>query len=835
LPGIILVFLSTALGYSQPDLIAEDRNNNLFPITFTDVNQKIIVLTFDEDITQAGVSSAYNVQVGGAPATISYVTPGSFLGYGNNQLVIGISNSISFANRFDVFVTYTQPGTPANRLQGVGGDAPSFTNIQAYNNLLLDCSHVSSFANAPVTDGDCQPLTITLEGTFVWEPYARNSVYFEDLTVRAWIVWQNDPFASSTPALTETVEGSGVFTYSETFTYPEQEVCFFEPYVYPRSFFSNGSFPYQYNEDGQLRCNVGNQIKRFRVSAFCTDNRLTGEMNIDDPPEGIEYCVGSDIPGVQFSDATEFNCRIELPIVETDDDANRGTRWAQFVYSTHSVAGIPNVGLIRGVGDTVWVTDNNGDPITFPTPSGFFEGPVDVNPFPSTDPISTTYPIYHKGNFDTDEAGDIFEVTMRIWNTCNPYTIGWQFDGDPSTNPIEETAYLILVESPPPPTVPDKTICFGGNTELSVSGSPVADVFTWYSNSDRTGKLTDGNSYDPGVTDSNTYSYYVTDRETSGFLCESEATEVQLLIKDELTLTGPITGPADVCQNETGITFSVPAPTYTASAPDMTNGGETEIHWTVPAGWNITAGQGTREITVDAAGTVAEDLTVTAEWRYVDATCGSTLSFDVDVNKIPEGTPPPAFTICENTTLNINPQDYTDVASSTFAWSGDNSSSGTGIIDDDPTNATTAQILITYTVTPTGPTGCVGSDFDILVNVDPETDPGTLAYAAGQDEICLGEDVDLNITGYVGSIERYRWRRDGGSWSGQNSAADTYSYTPAQAGTWEFQARVQSGQCNEEWGNIVSVIVHPTTVGGAVTPNRTVCQGLAPKSRAASS
>ncbi len=50
----------------------------------------------------------------------------------------------------------------------------------------------------------------------------------------------------------------------------------------------------------------------------------------------------------------------------------------------------------------------------------------------------------------------------------------------------------------------------------------------------------------------------------------------------------PINGPSNPCENETGLIYNV------------TQGAGVTYAWTVPTGWNITAGQGTHEITVTA-------------------------------------------------------------------------------------------------------------------------------------------------------------------------------------------------------------------------------------------
>ena len=70
-------------------------------------------------------------------------------------------------------------------------------------------------------------------------------------------------------------------------------------------------------------------------------------------------------------------------------------------------------------------------------------------------------------------------------------------------------------------------------------------------------------------------------------------------------MSGIITGPVEVCSSATGLVYSIPA---------ITNA--TEYLWTLPSGWNITAGTGTRSITVSATSS-SGDVSVIAK-----NTCG---------------------------------------------------------------------------------------------------------------------------------------------------------------------------------------------------------------------
>ena len=66
--GSILAISSSLI--AQPALIPNDPGNNIYAITFTDPNQTIIAIEFDEDITNLGNTTGWTITVGGAPVAI---------------------------------------------------------------------------------------------------------------------------------------------------------------------------------------------------------------------------------------------------------------------------------------------------------------------------------------------------------------------------------------------------------------------------------------------------------------------------------------------------------------------------------------------------------------------------------------------------------------------------------------------------------------------------------------------------------------------------------------------------------------------------------------------
>ncbi len=63
---------------AQPALIPNDPGNNIYAITFTDIDQKIISIEFDEEIIDLGNTSGWTITVGGVPASILWANIRTF-------------------------------------------------------------------------------------------------------------------------------------------------------------------------------------------------------------------------------------------------------------------------------------------------------------------------------------------------------------------------------------------------------------------------------------------------------------------------------------------------------------------------------------------------------------------------------------------------------------------------------------------------------------------------------------------------------------------------------------------------------------------------------------
>ena len=257
----------------------------------------------------------------------------------------------------------------------------------------------------------------------------------------------------------------------------------------------------------------------------------------------------------------------------------------------------------------------------------------------------------------------------------------------------------------------------------------------------------------------------------------------------------------------------------------MPIGGPTEYFWTVPAGWNITAGQGTRQITVNIGGATG-NRTLSVVNRYTTApNCPSTnrdLTVTVSPLSVGGNVTGGATPICFGTATGI--MTLSGNTGNVLRWEKRLNAAGAW------TNI--ANTAVTYSEIPTA----VGSwQYRALVQsgscssaysnprtivVDPAAVGGTLS--GGNTPICFGSNTGvMTVAGYSGSISRWEKRVNAGGWSNIANTNATYSEVPTSAGTWEYRVQITSGSCPAVYSTIRTIVVDPVTVGGNVTGGST--------------
>ena len=254
---------------------------------------------------------------------------------------------------------------------------------------------------------------------------------------------------------------------------------------------------------------------------------------------------------------------------------------------------------------------------------------------------------------------------------------------------------------------------------LTVTSPPVGTI-TWYSDALLTTVVGTGVNFNPVQTAPGVYNFWVTDQSTTGLMCMSPATPVTLTIREALAQPGAITGPAQVCSNQAGVIFSV-----VANPPTMPFGGVTQYVWTVPPGWTITAGQGTRQITV-TTNAVAGIQTISLVDQYTTVpNCPSpSQSTTTNLNPVATINSANSKTVCNNTALGYTATSATPGC--TFAWTravvaGISNGAGAGataLINESLINTTIAPVNAIYLITPTI-NGCTGTTFTFTATVNP--------------------------------------------------------------------------------------------------------------------
>lgn len=262
-------------------------------------------------------------------------------------------------------------------------------------------------------------------------------------------------------------------------------------------------------------------------------------------------------------------------------------------------------------------------------------------------------------------------------------------------------------------------------------------------------------------------------------------------------IAGAIAGTSDLCEEATGINFSVPA---IARATDYT--------WTLPAGATITSGNNTRTISVDFSSTAPGNHVIEV---YGSNSCGNGggASFSVRVKPEPTLTATATDTdLCHEDEAIVSLS--SDIAGSLFSWQvlskGSDISGESNVAN---TNATelrqqlfntgiTTQTL-TYRITPNYD-GCEGDATDITFTIHPSLGVTISPVATS---LCSGDATDITLSSGIAGTS-YTW----------TSTASDLSLTGASNG---------SGSTIQQTLNNSSTL--PQTVRYLVTPTANGCPG----------
>lgn len=357
-------------------------------------------------------------------------------------------------------------------------------------------------------------------------------------------------------------------------------------HIYPQ-----GGATCTYNARARLRINgsvcggaLTNLFQEIVVwDDIANSNIGTHETNHDTSTGGVEVgetveiCRGDDT-AIILDDNSIFNCTggFEANVANQNDEA----RWVQWVYgSANSV----NTGGIGGPdSEKIAIDGVYYDDSEFPV-----YGEPTYQAANVTAPNSSTLDIQMPTTGTT--AGEVFEVTMRSFNTCNPYDDdvsdldglnpdqgpmtydiydtnagpgdtspgGTRIDGGSgsfyaSDAPITRIFDIVIVAIPAQLTVTDQKICVGDGVPILIVGNidGGATEIIWYDDNKWTNPAANlldtgapPNNFDPalhGASDAAaaSYSYWVTQRTGGALDCESEPVEVTVDVYENPDLTG---------------------------------------------------------------------------------------------------------------------------------------------------------------------------------------------------------------------------------------------------------------------------------------------------------
>src|SRR5688500_11752798 len=190
-----------------------------------------------------------------------------------------------------------------------------------------------------------------------------------------------------------------------------------------------------------------------RFVRWNTDDQQTGDLSLLETITNVnEYLVCAGVEtNVTFTDRSDLNC-VPPDLVLGPNDRRR---WRQFVYgTTNTISGAVRIGGFATAFPSYGSVSISTEPVT---KSGFPTATTEVITVPAT-----------------ALPGQVFEITMNYWNTCNAY---------PARPAVTERARIRVVAQPPAPAGADQTVCNGTTpSRFEISGVPAGNIVNWYRN-----------------------------------------------------------------------------------------------------------------------------------------------------------------------------------------------------------------------------------------------------------------------------------------------------------------------------------------------------------------
>ncbi|UII30311.1 gliding motility-associated C-terminal domain-containing protein [Fulvivirga ulvae] len=541
----------------------------------------------------------------------------------------------------------------------------------------------------------------------------------------------------------------GEWRFSATHVYPDNGTeCL---YTARTRLQVNGSFCFEADLFQEFDVLVYDELDNPNIGThdITHDVSSTGALNVI--TDEVDVCE-NDTDAIRLQDNSEFNCtqaNLDSP-PQSSDFRNGEERWVQWVYGTsETITGDVTIG-----GNIVSAFPYYG-PITFigdDTATPARDVTLDIN-----------LPI-------TAVDGEIFEVTLRSWNVCNPYdantgdgnylnpvggvfdpTVDSDFAGswpDASDAPVTTTQIIRVITVPNTPLPVNSTICEGdaiGGVNYQIGGTAGSSLINWYDDNPNVGgvlvanpngtnsNLFPASSYPGGINTNipGVYSMWATYILGGSNDCESDPVEVILTIREDLTTPDPITGSVEICNGINNVSFSLPAP-----AGSTVFGGPADYEWSTSGGGGVT----------------------------LDATSGQSITADFNIGG--------SFT----------------------------------------TTTRTIRVRRKYSTAP----DCYSNYRNFTVTIYNNTLAGIVS---SDDIICEGESTGiLTLTGHRGNIIRWERQINGGGFADIGNAGNsTFQETLATEGTYDYRAIVENGVCSTETSADATIVVNPVPVKPTIT------------------
>lgn len=259
-------------------------------------------------------------------------------------------------------------------------------------------------------------------------------------------------------------------------------------------------------------------------------------------------------------------------------------------------------------------------------------------------------------------------------------------------------------------------------------------------------------------------------------------------VGDQFTITVPIDSEPVAVSSTKGAVCS-DAPFNFNPQDEITNGTTASFTWTAvyPAGLTGGAANGVgiinQTLTNQTGGQLSAVYTITP--TTAGSCVGTNFTITVPVNPEPVGSNAVRPPVCSDVAFNFNPQnDIINGVTSTFAWTAvydaglsGGAGAGIGLLSETLTNLTGGQLNAVYTITPTSNNGCVGADFTITVQVNPEPVGADAVKAPVCSDVAFSFNPQAEITNGVTStfswVAAYPAGITGGSGNGNGAVAET--------------------------------------------------------------